>query len=99
MRSPSRRWSVTFKSESEILTLVVEKDGHASIIKGEPQTRTLTLEGPHDAFVSMLSRQDGFGPIPDSVYATLGDMPMPDATSSLLVKEGVEKALNRILGR
>jgi hypothetical protein len=99
LRFPSRQFAITFRSELETITLVVEKDGHASTVKEYPQEKVLMLEGAHEDFVRMLNAQEGFGMIPDSIRVTLAGKAMPDATSERAVREGVEKTLARLMKR
>ncbi len=88
-----RGGEIAFKSESEVATLVLGKDRHASITNGPPSKAVMVFEGPSEAFVEMFPESGGFGYLPDSVSVTLRGSEMQGAKVEPIIRQLAEEML------
>jgi hypothetical protein len=109
LKAFQRNGSIAFKSEIETVTLMIDRDGHASIRPGVPEETALLLEGPHEAFVELFGKKEGVGPLPYSVQVKIGGLSAydemvelarlkRDKTFELLIREAAEKVLKGYFG-
>lgn len=87
-----RGGNIVFKSESETVTLIIDKDHHASLLKGLPPKVNIELDGPQAAFLEMFPERGGFGYLPSSVSPNYKRVAM-NADLELMMREIAEKVL------
>ncbi|HTT16377.1 MAG TPA: hypothetical protein VMH49_03350 [Thermoplasmata archaeon] len=59
-----------FRSEREVVSLVVDPSGRATVVPGASPSPDVTVEGPHDALRDVLSGARGRAAPPSSVRVT-----------------------------
>ena len=87
-----RGGNIAFKSESETVTLIIDKDHHASLLKGLPPKVNVEFDGPQAAFLEMFPERGGFGYLPSSVSPNYKHAAM-NADVELMIREIAEKML------
>jgi len=91
-----RSSTLVFRSELEEVTLSIDKDGHATVSKGRPSTPTISLLGPHDSFLRLFQDERKVRMIPDSIDIHLGDRMLPHDVSQRVIREVVERFLQKL---
>jgi hypothetical protein len=88
--------TIVFTSDRERITLQIEKDGLATILKGAQSKASVELTGPHEAFLEMFRDEKMVGKIPDTVAVTVGGAGPKDSIGQQLAREGTWKMMKRI---
>jgi hypothetical protein len=103
LRKSTTYGAIAFKTEDEEFTLDIDKDGHATIVKGPLSRPGLLLSGPYEAFSSMFRGQQLQGLLPDSVTVTIlnssgGAFPS-DRVSQEALREALRSGAWKVLKR
>lgn len=92
-----RGGTIVFRSESEVVTLVLDADQHVSILRGPPVRISFEFEGPHSAYLEMFPPSGGFGHLPSSVDVKLGgETHISGTTTEMVFRDAGESLLKTL---